>query len=140
MKNGLALVVALAGAAALAADNTAEILKLQSQLPACSIRCLAKGAAKFGCQPTDVPCQCLHAEDMTNEVAPCLVDDGCSLANITSKTPSWESGTGLALPGPVPLPRCQSFSRESWLTWTTQEPPPSCSTCAAPRPPRATST
>jgi hypothetical protein len=76
------LIVAMAPAAALA-----NILQLQSQLPACSLQCLSEGADMFGCTVTDLTCMCSKVQDMTAEVAPCMVNVGdCELEEILQTT------------------------------------------------------
>jgi hypothetical protein len=75
------LILAVAPAAALA-----NILQLQSQLPACSVQCLSEGADMFGCTVTDLTCMCSKVQDMTAEVAPCMVNVGdCELEEILRK-------------------------------------------------------
>lgn len=64
----------------------ADILELQAQLPTCSLGCLSDGADKFGCVVTDLTCMCTKVEEMTKEVAPCLVNVGdCELEEILRK-------------------------------------------------------
>ena len=80
-----------------------EILELQSQLPECALECIAKGAALFDCEVTDLKCSCSQLESITQEVAPCAVRAGCGMNEIT----------GNALP-PFPFScTCTSYVR-SW--------------------------
>ncbi|KAF4124294.1 CFEM domain [Geosmithia morbida] len=72
---------AAAAAAAAAAEDDANstISELKSQLPKCPVACIPAGAQKVGCESTDHSCLCRNIQDMTDAVAPCLVDSGCSL-------------------------------------------------------------
>lgn len=79
MKRSAALVLAGLGLAT-AQD---EILELQSQLPECALECIAKGAALFDCEVTDLKCSCSQLESITQEVAPCAVRAGCGMNEIT---------------------------------------------------------
>ncbi|KAL6857651.1 hypothetical protein ACO1O0_005092 [Amphichorda felina] len=66
------------------ATTSSDILKLQAQLPECSVQCIAEVAAEFDCSVTDISCQCSQVEAITKEVAPCLVKKGkCSFEEIT---------------------------------------------------------
>lgn len=63
-----------------------DIRALQAQLPECALGCLIQGADEFGCQATDLTCQCTQLEEMTKVVAPCLVNvGGCGLEEISGR-------------------------------------------------------
>ena len=90
MRNPALTAVAFTGATVLAAGAGpgADILELQKKLPACSIECIAEGALQFGCDITDLDCQCSQVQEINKEVAPCLVNKGgCSFAEITGSLP-----------------------------------------------------
>jgi hypothetical protein len=76
------LLVAVAATATVAIANPLEILKLQQQLPACSIECIEDGAAQHDCTVADLACQCKNMEPIIKTVSPCLVHDGCGLEEI----------------------------------------------------------
>lgn len=63
----------------------ADLATLQKTLPACSLGCLADGAAVHGCGLAQFTCQCARLEPIIRTVAPCLVKMGCSLENMTGK-------------------------------------------------------
>jgi len=79
MKTLVSLFVALSTAAAAASDFQDVV----DQFPECSLECIVAGAEKFDCQVTDIECQCGKMEDITAEVAPCMVKAGCGFEDIT---------------------------------------------------------
>lgn len=83
MKTLVSLFVALSTAAAAASDFQDVV----DQFPECSLECIVAGAEKFDCQVTDIECQCGKMEDITAEVAPCMVKAGCGFEDITGTQP-----------------------------------------------------
>ncbi|KAF5127442.1 hypothetical protein E5D57_008374 [Metarhizium anisopliae] len=57
---------------------------LRERLPRCSLLCLADGVTRHNCSLADVECQCDKIEPIIRTVAPCLVQAGCDLQNITA--------------------------------------------------------
>lgn len=58
------------------------------KLPKCSLECVTNGTQQVGCGLLDIQCQCNKFEQLTKIVAPCLVDEGCRLEQITRMPPS----------------------------------------------------
>lgn len=87
----------------LLATRTAALdpASLRERLPKCSLLCLADGVTRHNCSLADVECQCDNIEPIIKTVAPCLVQAGCDLQNITggffSFFLSWPSLLGLLL-------------------------------------------
>lgn len=75
----------LLGLVWLLAARTAALdpASLRDRLPRCSLLCLADGVTRHNCSLADVECQCDKIEPIIRTVAPCLVQAGCDLQNIT---------------------------------------------------------
>lgn len=83
MKTLVSLLLALSTGAAAAS----EFQDIVGQFPKCSLECIVAGAEKFDCQVTDIECQCGKMEEITAEVAPCMVNAGCGFEDITGTPP-----------------------------------------------------
>lgn len=84
---------------------------LRDRLPRCSLLCLADGVTRHNCSLADVECQCDKIEPIIKTVAPCLVQAGCDLQNITG-----EFFFFLSLEPALPLGAAASVEKEQKLS------------------------
>ncbi|KAH8171374.1 CFEM domain-containing protein [Sarocladium implicatum] len=74
----------LAATGVFAELDLAKILKLQSELPKCSVQCIRDTVVKHGCAVVDLNCQCTNMQPIIQDVAPCFVKAGCGLDDIAN--------------------------------------------------------
>jgi hypothetical protein len=77
------ITLALAGVVAVSAQSLADI---QARLPVCSLQCLLTSATEFNCRIDDIACQCENAAGIEESVTPCLLQAGCTMEELESKT------------------------------------------------------
>ncbi|KAI1742763.1 hypothetical protein F4680DRAFT_411692 [Xylaria scruposa] len=73
MRATLSLLVA--GAAAVAAQNSTSLPDLVSMLPTCATPCLTQGASAAGCATTDFQCICGKQTQFISGATSCIIQD-----------------------------------------------------------------
>ncbi|KAF2251426.1 hypothetical protein BU26DRAFT_563363 [Trematosphaeria pertusa] len=97
--------------AAIAAFAAAQTI---TDLPSCSLQCVASGVTGVGCELTDFECSCKKADELTPKVTPC-VQQACPDAADQQKVISTLEGicASAGFPITVPEPEASSTAVES---------------------------